>query len=273
MIDLHSHTTASDGQHSPEELLLLAHQAGVTVLSVTDHDTVAGLERAEAAAQSHGITLVPGIEVSAFIHGKEVHILGHFVRRDEPKLARFSDHLREERYSRMEGMLEKMRGLGYPVRMEEVLQLAQDAHLGRPHLARLLVEKRFTTSVKEAFDRWLGDGKPGCVPRFKLEAAEAIELIRESGGAATVAHPAVSRIDKWDLTKMKDAGLAGLETDHSDHDPGTRQRLRAWAQELDLVTTGGSDFHGEKVAPGRNLGTSTMEKEALEALNQRAKRA
>ncbi len=270
MIDLHSHTTASDGQHSPEELLSLAHRAGVTVLSVTDHDTVDGLERAEAAALTHGITLVPGIEVSAFIHGKEVHVLGHFVRRQEPRLARFSELLRTERYARMEQMLEKMRGLGYPVRMEEVLDLAQDAHLGRPHLARVLVEKRYSTSVKEVFDRWLGEGKPACVPRFKFSAQEAIELIRSAGGSATVAHPAVSRMDKWDLSRMKEAGLVGLEVHHADHDPGTRQRLTGWAQELELVMTGGSDFHGAKIAPDRHLGNSAMSAGELEALRQRA---
>lgn len=269
MIDLHSHTTASDGQHSPEELLALARQAGVTVLAVTDHDTVAGLQRAEAAAAAQGITLVNGIELSAFVHGKEVHILGHFLDRADPRLATFQERLSHERRTRMEQMVQNMRGLGYPVSMAEVEALAGGAQLGRPHLARVLVEKGFTTSVKEAFDRWLGDGKPGCVPRFKLSAEEAISLIRGAGGVATVAHPAVSRIDKYDLTEMTGQGLGGLEVEHSDHDPGTRRRMLEWATSLDLVPTAGSDFHGEKIAPGRDLGTASMAQERFEALQAR----
>lgn len=270
MIDLHSHTTASDGQYSPEELLSLARQAGVRVLAVTDHDTVSGLPRADAAARKEGLTLIDGIELSAFVHGKEVHILGHFLQRDEPELARFSDRLREERRSRMEEMVTKMKSLGYPVTMAEVEALAQGAHLGRPHLARLMVEKGFTTSVKEAFDRWLGDGKPGCVPRFKLSGQEAIGLIRRARGAATVAHPAVSRVDKYDLKTLVDAGLSGLEVDHGDHDVGARRRLLDWARELDLVPTAGSDFHGERVAPDRKLGDADMPLERFEALKARA---
>lgn len=270
MIDLHSHTTASDGQHSPEELLSLAQRAGVSVLAVTDHDTVAGLGRAEAAAAAHGITLVNGIELSAFVHGKEIHILGHFLRREEPALATFQDRLGHERRGRMEEMVARMRHLGFPVSMAEVEALAAGAHLGRPHLARVLVEKGFTTSVKEAFDRWLGDGKPGCVPRFKLEGKDAIALIRGAGGVATVAHPAVSRVDRWDLKELTDDGLGGLEVDHADHDPGTRKRLLEWAADLNLIPTAGSDFHGEKVAPGRDLGAASMAKDRFEALKQRA---
>lgn len=272
MIDLHSHTTASDGQHSPEELLSLARQAGVTVLAVTDHDTVAGLARAEAAAAAQGVTLVNGIELSAFVHGKEVHVLGHFLDREDARLATFQDRLTGERRTRMEDMVQKMRGLGYPVSMAEVESLAAGAQLGRPHLARVLVEKGFTTSVKEAFDRWLGDGKPGCVPRFKLSAKEAIELIRGAGGVATVAHPAVSRIDKYDLTEMTDQGLGGLEVEHSDHDPGMRKRFLDFAKDLNLVPTAGSDFHGDKVAPGRDLGSASMAKERFEALRERRPR-
>lgn len=270
MIDLHSHTTASDGQHSPEELLRLAAGAGVTVLAVTDHDTVAGLPACEEAARALGLSLVSGIELTAFVHGKEAHLLGHFLDYREPRLAGFSDLLRSEREKRMVQMVEKMRGLGFPVTMEQVRALAKDAHLARPHLARVLVEQRWCESTKEAFDRFLGDGKPAWVDRYRLSGEDAIALIRGAGGTATAAHPGSSKLERYDLSALKEAGLAGLEVLHSDHDPATRERFLGIARELGLVPTAGSDFHGEKVAPGRRLGTVSMERSAFEALRERA---
>src|SRR4051812_27617314 len=154
MIDLHSHTTASDGQHTPDELVQLALAAGVTHLAVTDHDTVAGLARARAAASARGLEIVHGIELSAFLFRREVHVLGHFVDPTFADLQAFSARLRVERDSRMRQMVEKMKGLGYPVTMEDVLAIAGEAHLARPHLARVLVEKRFCLDTKEAFDRF-----------------------------------------------------------------------------------------------------------------------
>ncbi len=271
MIDLHSHTTASDGQHTPDELLALAAAAGVTVLAVTDHDTVAGLEAAEAAARARGVELVPGIELSAFVLGREVHILGHFLRREDPDIAQFSDRLRLERERRMEQMVEKMRKLGYPVRMEEVQALAGGAHLGRPHLARVLVERGWCVDTKEAFDRFLGNGRPAWVDRYRLEGADAIQLIRNAGGTATLAHPGTSKMNRPEIQMLAKAGLTGLEVDHSDHNPSVREKYLALAREFDLVPTAGSDFHGEKVAPGRHLGTASMPPERFEALRSRAR--
>ena len=267
MIDLHSHTTASDGQYPPEELLALAAAAGVTVLAVTDHDTVSGLARAEAAATLRGITLVNGIELSAFVDGRrEVHVLGHFLDRDNPELGAFSHKLRGERERRMEAMVIRMQELGLPVTMDEVREIAQDAHLGRPHLARVLVEKRYCSSTKDAFDRFLGDGKPAAVDRFKLSAADAISLIHRAGGTATLAHPGTNRIERHDLEGLKALGLDGVEVYHSDHNPSVREKYLKAASVLDLVPTGGSDFHGEKVAPGRKLGSSSMPEANFEAL-------
>jgi 3',5'-nucleoside bisphosphate phosphatase len=270
MIDLHSHTTASDGQHAPDELVRLATEAGVTCLAVTDHDTVDGLARARAAASGRGLEIVHGIELSVFLFRREVHVLGHFVDPTFADLQSFSARLRVERESRMRQMVEKMRGLGYPVSMEDVLAIAGDAHLARPHLARALVEKRFCLDTKEAFDRFLGDGKPGWVPRFKLTAEEGIQLIRAAGGAATLAHPFVSKVERHEVQQLKDAGLAGLEVHHSDHPAPVREKLLGWAKALDLVPTAGSDFHGEKVNPGRHLGTASMDPADFDALRRRA---
>jgi predicted metal-dependent phosphoesterase TrpH len=270
VIDLHSHTTASDGQYSPDELLALAAKAGITTLAVTDHDTVSGLDACAAAAARHGIRLVCGIEVSAFIGKKEIHVLGHFVNPKEARLASFGERLKGERKSRMEQMVAKMRALGFPVTMDHVLAIAGDGHLARPHLARALVELRFCTSTKEAFDRFLKDGGPAAVPRFDVSVQDAVTLIRGAGGAATVAHPGVSKVERFELEEMAKAGLAGLEVEHSDHPPSLREKFRKWTDELGLIPTAGSDFHGEKVAPGRVFGKVSMAPELLAALEKRA---
>ncbi len=273
MIDLHSHTTASDGQYTPDELLQLAADAGITTLAVTDHDTVAGLAACESAAKQHGIRLVPGIEVSAFVGKKEVHILGHFVERTEPRLSRFADELRVEREKRMVRMVAKVKALGFPITMDHVRQIAGDAHLGRPHLARVLVEGHWCLDTKEAFDRFLGDGKPGAVPRFEVTSAAAIALIHGAGGTATLAHPGTSKVLQFELEQLKREGLDGLEADHSDHPKHVRERFLGWAAQLDLIATSGSDFHGEKVAPDRHLGTASMAPERFTALEARRPRS
>jgi predicted metal-dependent phosphoesterase TrpH len=270
VIDLHSHTTASDGQHSPEELLALASAAGVTVLAVTDHDTVAGLAAAKAAAQARGMELIPGIELSAFVLGKEAHILGHFLRPEDPDIGQFADTLRIEREQRMEQMVEKMRQLGFPVRMEDVYAIAEKGHLARPHLARVLVKKGWCVDTKEAFDRFLGDGRPAWVDRYRLDGADAIRLIRNAGGTATLAHPGTSKMHRMEIQTLAKAGLAGLEVHHSDHNPSVREKYLALAKEFDLVPTAGSDFHGEQVAPGRHLGTASMPPELFAKLRSRA---
>ncbi len=273
MIDLHSHTTASDGQHSPEELLALASAAGVTVLAVTDHDTVAGLAAATAAAKARGMELVPGIELSSFVLGKEAHILGHFLRPEDPDVARFADMLRIEREQRMQQMVEKLRALGFPVRMEDVYAIAKDGHLARPHLARVMVEKGWCVDTKDAFDRFLGDGRPAWVDRYRLDGADAIRLIRNASGTATLAHPGTSKMNKAEIQWLAKAGLGGLEVYHSDHNPSVREKYLALAREFELVPTSGSDFHGEKVAPGRHLGTASMPPELFARLRARAQQA
>jgi predicted metal-dependent phosphoesterase TrpH len=270
MIDLHSHTTASDGEHAPAELLKLAKAAGVTALAVTDHDTVAGLGACAEAARAEGIELVPGIEVTAFLHRREVHVLGHFVDPKEERLASFAARLKIEREKRMEQMVEKVKGLGFPVSMDQVRALAGDAHFARPHLARVLVELGYCTSTKDAFNRFLADGRPGAVPKFEFKAEDAVALIRGARGAATIAHPGVSRIERHDLEALKKAGLVGVEVEHSDHPPSLREKFRAIARELDLVSTSGSDYHGPKVSPNRHLGAESMKPEDFERLKARA---
>ncbi len=270
MIDLHSHTTASDGQYTAQELFTRARAAGVTALAVTDHDTVNGLEAAAQAARLAGVVLVPGIEITTIVNRREVHILGHFVDAAEARLAGFGDRLRIEREKRMELMVAKMVGLGFPVSMEHVRAVAGDGHLTRPHLARVLVNQGWCLSVKEVFDRFLADGGPASVERFVVTVAEAVQLIHGAGGTATLAHPGVSKVSRYELDGFVRDGLDGLEALHSDHPESQREQFLTWARELDLVGTAGSDFHGELVAPARKLGTASTPEPSFERL--RAKR-
>ncbi|HTS80012.1 MAG TPA: PHP domain-containing protein [Myxococcaceae bacterium] len=270
MIDLHSHTTASDGEHSPEDLLARARAAGVTVLAVTDHDTVEGLARARAAADAQGIRLVPGIEVSTEADGREVHVLGHFVEPTEPGLAGFSARLRGERAERMARMVQRMNELGFPITLEEVERIAAGAHLGRPHLALALLARGYVTSSKEAFDRFLGDGRPGYVGRFRLPAEEAIAMLHRAGGTATVAHPGSSKVSGYTLERLAKAGLDGLEIFHPDHVPSQRDALLRQADALGLVPTAGSDYHGPRVTPDRSLGMVSLDPSHLARLEARA---
>lgn len=273
MIDLHSHTTASDGQHAPHEQVALAARAGVTVLAVTDHDTVAGLDASDAAAQHHGLRLIPGIELSCLHQRREVHVLGHFIDRASPTLGDYARRLVHERARRMERMVERLVALGVPVTLAQVQALAGDAPLTRPHLARVLVDLRICTSTKEAFSRFLGDGRPAWVPRLELTVADAIALIHGAGGTATVAHPGSSQVNRSELEQFARAGLDGLEVIHRDHPPSQREQFERWANELGLCVTAGSDFHGEKVAPDRHFGSVSMAAAQLDALERRARRA
>lgn len=272
MIDLHSHTAASDGQHAPAELVRLAHAAGVRQLAVTDHDTVGGLAEAQAAGKALGVEVLPGIELSAVLNGREVHILGHFIDPADQTLRSMSVDLRTERRQRMERMIAKLGQLGLPVTMAEVEAFSGGENLGRPHLARALVERGWVRDVKEAFDRFLGNGKPACVEREKVEATDAIALIHGAGGTATLAHPGVSKVERHELEALAKAGLDGIEAYHSDHNPSVREKFLGIARELELVPTAGSDFHGEAVAPNRHLGSADMNPGELARLRARARR-
>ncbi len=271
MIDLHSHSHASDGQLAPAELVRLAHQQGVTSLALTDHDTVAGIAEARSAAMELGIELVPGIEVSATSDKREVHILGHFVDPENARLAAFGDRMRGERIDRMEQMLRKLDQLGVRLTMQQVQPFSGGYNLGRPHLARALVAYGHCHSVREAFDRFLGNGKPAHVEHRDLSARDAIALIHEAGGTASIAHPLSSRLSFADLERLAQDGLDAVEVDHPDHREGDRGKLVKLTYGLGLVPTGGSDYHGPAVTPDRYLGDGRTKPKDFEQLRARAR--
>ena len=252
--------------------MVRAHAAGISVLGICDHDTVSGLAEAQITADRVGIRVVPGIELSAFLEGREIHLLGHFVDPEHAALRRFEDFLAEHRRTRMRRIAEKLAALGVIVHPRDVERLSGGKSIGRPHIARAILETGAVATIKEAFDRFLGEGRPAYVGRFRLEAADAVALVREAGGTTTVAHPGVSGIERHDLARLRQAGAVGLEVHHVDHAPSQREKYLRIAEELDLVPTAGSDYHGETISPERRLGDVTMSLEELRRLEARRPR-
>lgn len=268
-IDLHSHSLASDGQYDAREVARRAAAAGVGTWALSDHDTVAALHAAEDEARGLGMRFVPGIELSAFLERREIHLLGHFVDPDSPALQRFEDFLADQRRQRMRCVLERLAALGVHVREADVEKFSGGKTIGRPHIARAILETGVVGSVKEAFDRFIGEGRPAYVQRYRLEAADAVALVRGAGGTTTIAHPGSSKLEKGELARLRAAGVEGMEVEHADHVPSQREMFHRVAAELGLVPTAGSDFHGEAVAPDRHLGMVTMTEEAFARLEAR----
>jgi len=274
LIDLHSHTLHSDGQRSPRELLAEAAGRGLTVLALTDHDTVSGIADATEAAGERGIRLVPGIELSCELHGREVHVLGHFLDPLSQGLVRLAEQMLKERWQRMERMVERARGAGLGgVTLERVIAASGGENLGRPHLARVLVERGYCRSVKDAFDRYLGNGGALFVDRLRLSVEQAVELIRAAGGTSSLAHPGANGVSRQELKTCAGLGLDAVEAYHPEHVPNQAEAYQRWAEELGLLVTAGSDYHGPAVQPDRKLGDRTLSSERFAALEERARRA
>ncbi|MFL6138502.1 MAG: PHP domain-containing protein [Frankiaceae bacterium] len=280
-IDLHAHSTASDGTEPPAEVVRRAAAAGLDVVALTDHDTTAGWPAAAAALAGHGgrIALVPGAEISAAVTGAAtgrrigVHLLGYLFDPAEPALAGELALLRDDRRRRAARMVELLAGLGAPVTYDDVAALAAGAPVGRPHVARALVAAGVVPDLAAAFGpEWIGTGGRAWVAKRAVEAATAVELVRRAGGVTVLAHPAAGRcgpvLADDDVAALAAAGLTGIEVDHPDHDRAARDRLRALAGGLGLVVTGASDDHG--AATGHRLGAELTAPEAYEALVEAA---
>ena len=269
IIDLHTHSTASDGQYRPVDVARRAAEAGTLAWALTDHDTVAGLEPAARAARDLNVRFVPGIELSALLDEREVHVLGHFIDPSHPRLREFEDLLADHRRTRVQKIVRLLAERGVEVTEEAIVACSGGKTIGRPHVARALLEAGAVSSVKEAFDRWLGEGRPAYVGRYRLTAEDAVTMIRKAGGTATLAHPGVSRVNPRELPRLRRLGFDGVEADHPDHPAEQAARFREEAAAAGLVCTAGSDFHGEVVAPDRFLGTSRMSAAELDRLEAR----
>jgi len=251
--DLHCHTSASDGLLSPTEVVRLAAACGLRAVGITDHDTIDGWVEALAAGRKYGVDIVRGIELNTDWHGVEVHILGYEFDPESGELPRRLEGLRRARWQRMEAILDRLGELGIPLAVSEVERYVQGEAVGRPHIAQALVARGYARSMREAFERYLGQGAPAYVPRFKIAPEEGIRLIRAAHGVAVLAHPGVRHLDEGIPNWVK-AGLQGIEVSHSEHGPAEEKHSRELGVKYHLVATGGSDFHGEARKPGVALG-------------------
>ena len=272
-IDLHAHSTASDGTQPPADVVASARAAGLDVLALTDHDTTSGWDEAAAAAEREGVTLVRGIEISCERDAASIHLLGYLTDPDHPGLSAELARAREARVSRLERMVELMAADGIPISYAEVLaSVPPGATEGRPHIADALVRKGVVADRDAAFAEWLSNDSPYYVRHYAPDPARAVELVVEAGGVAVHAHPftrARGRMASDGLIEeLAAAGLAGVEVDHRDHDEDARSRGRALASSLGLLVTGSSDYHG---AGKRNLlGENTTAPGVLEQIEARA---
>jgi predicted metal-dependent phosphoesterase TrpH len=272
-IDLHLHTTASDGQLSPTGLVQLAREHGLDVIAITDHDTTNGIEEAQQAAQGKPV-VIPGIELSADDGGIDVHTLGYFIDFRAPA---FQEHLirfRDDRLHRGKRIVEKLGALGFPLDWERVAEIADQGAVGRPHVARAMVEAGYVETVKEAFDRYLYTGGPAYVGRERLSPEGAIELIHSVGGVAVLAHPGlVPHYESLLIERLVPAGLDGIEVVHPDNAPPIEKRARELAQQYSLIMTGGSDFHDMQWVEETGeamIGSVTPPEGCVDALQARA---
>lgn len=271
-IDLHTHSTASDGTDTPAELVRNAAGAGLDVVALTDHDSTRG--HAEAiAALPDGLTLVTGAELSCRLDGIGLHMLAYLFDPDEPDLARERELVRDDRVPRARGMVGKLQELGVPIEWHQVARIAGDGSVGRPHIASALMELGVVETVSDAFTPdWLANGGRAYVEKHELDPFDAIRLVKAAGGVTVFAHPGAAKrgetVPESAIAALAAAGLDGIEVDHMDHDGPTRARMRGLAAELGLLTTGSSDYHGSRKTV--RLGEFTTDPEIYGEITRRA---
>jgi predicted metal-dependent phosphoesterase TrpH len=246
-IDLHTHTTASDGLLGPEALVEEARSRGVGLLAVADHDTTASVDAAVVAGQAMGLEVWPAVELSCDVEAGEVHVLGYFIAHRLPWFQQLLGRLRDGREKRAERMVEKLAALGAPVKFERVQALAGGGALGRPHVARALLEAGYVKTVNEAFERFIGRSGPAYVERVKVTPAQAVQVIHAAGGIAVLAHPGWGQQDAL-IPGLVAAGLDGIEVYYPDHTPDQVRHYNGLAERYRLLVTGGTDFHGGGLA-------------------------
>lgn len=258
IIDLHVHSTESDGTLTPEEVISAAKKAGLSAVALTDHDTVSGIKKAASAAVSCGIELIPGIELSTSYSGKEVHIVGLFIDPEDSRLLAKTKEFRECRDRRNEKMVEALQKEGLPITMEALIAENPDCVITRANIARFLYNHGCIKNMQEAFERYIGDHCRCYVGRFKITPMEAISIIQDAGGLAVLAHPLLYHLSSKNLQKLiddlKTAGLTGIEALYSTHSTADEHHVKKIAAENGLLISGGSDFHGSN-KPSIRLGT------------------
>jgi 3',5'-nucleoside bisphosphate phosphatase len=266
--DLHTHTYHSDGTRSPREVVDVARGAGIEILSISDHDNLAAYFEIKPYADEHGVTLIPGVELSCEHEGVDVHILAYAFDAHDERIQRRLARFRETRQTRGRRMVERLRSLGYEVETSRVEQLAAGGSVGRPHVARALVERGYVKSVDEAFDKLIGAGKPGYVPKERFHVREAVTLIRSAGGLTSIAHPTLYPNHESIIPVLLDAGVDGIEVLHPDVDGPARENYSNVARFRGRMLTGGSDDHGT-VKKVETLGTIRVPENWIEPILER----
>ena len=243
-VDLHIHTRCSDGTSTPEEIPILASQAGLEAVAITDHDAVDGIERAIAGNTCNGLEIIPGVELSTTVGDADIHILGYYIDWRDRTLLEWIALFREKRLERARKIVEKLRTLGLDLRFDTVLEVADGAAIGRPHIADALVKEELIRFYGEAFSRYIGYDGPAYFPKYAISPSEAIRLIRQAGGIPVLAHPGSVHRDECIPAMVRD-GLMGIEVFHPIHPPVVRRHYEALAIKHGILRTGGSDYHGD----------------------------
>ena len=266
-VDLHVHSTVSDGKYSPKAIIEKAASLGLTVISLTDHDSVDGIIPAGEAAEAFPhLRLIPGVEISTDTSDGEVHILGYFIDYSSSTLQAALERFRNSRVGRAKGMIARLADLGINIDWERVQELAGEGSIGRPHIARAMQERGHISSFEEAFDKYIGYGKPAYVERDKMTPSEAVELVLKSEGLPVLAHPFTTGNAEKTAGELKQAGLAGIEAYYKDNTPEQTAMMLEMAERYGLLATGGSDFHGIEHGNDAMLGSVDVPLEAAERL-------
>jgi predicted metal-dependent phosphoesterase TrpH len=267
-VDMHTHTWYSDGALSPADLVRRARERGITHLSITDHDSIDGLPEARIAGAETGVEIVPGVELSATLGSKDIHILGYLFDPDNDYLKQTLDLFKRERFSRAARIVRKLNQLDLPLSFDSVLERAGHGAIGRPHIAEALVIEGFTSDYVQAFDHYIGDSGPAYEPKYRISPEDAVDIIANAGGVSILAHPGWY-ITEDELVQLIRAGLDGIETVHPAHDAGRRRFYSGIASTYFLLESGGSDYHGGRRNDDAHFGTQVVSIDVLKAMRRR----
>lgn len=265
-VDLHMHTNYSDGQHTPEELIVKVKDAGIDVISITDHDTVDGIFEAVEAGKKYGIEVIPGLEISSDIRDREVHILAYFFDPTNKELEEYLRFFRAERIKRAVRIIEKLNALGLSLTLDDVMEIAKNSAVGRPHIAKAMVSKKLVSNYFEAFSKYIGNGCPAYERKVHVSPRSAFKIISDAGGLSFIAHP--GPLPDVIMIELIEAGLDGIEVIHPSHLPHQVNHYRGIVNEYFLLESGGSDFHGGERNDYGNLGKYCIAYSKVEAMRK-----
>jgi len=269
-VDLHLHSTASDGKFSPSELVAMALERNLLVMAITDHDTTEGIDEALEAARGTGLEVIPGVEISCDVPHEEVHLLGYYLDHHHPALQGKLRAMRDARLQRAKGILARLAALGFPLPWEMVAELAGEGSIGRPHIARAMLKMGHVASTDEAFALYIGRNGPAYVERYRISPLDAVSLVKLARGLPVLAHPL--KVTQF-LPELAEGGLVGLEVYYNGYSPEDIRELATLARKFDLIPTGGSDFHGPGVLGIVGMGGVWVPVESVERLRALAKKS